>query len=69
MKYVHPTKGDYIYIRVMPGKPHSPFPHQQKPYVVHLQDGKYLDQFGNPVVAGAIEAHIPLDVFLRKNSL
>ena len=30
MKYVHPNNTG-IYVRVMPGKPHSVFPHQQKP--------------------------------------
>ena len=51
-------------IRVMFGKPHSPWPAQQKPYVVVTKDGSFYDKFGgihasdkNP------EVHIPLEEF------
>jgi hypothetical protein len=51
-------------IRVMFGKPHSPWPAQQKPYVVVTKDGSFYDKFGgihasdkNPAV------HIPLEEF------
>ena len=43
MEYVHPTN-NHLRVRVMPGKPHSPFPHQQKPYVVQMKEGKALDK-------------------------
>ena len=46
------------------GKPHSPWPAQQKPYVVVTKDGSFYDKFGgihasdkNPAV------HIPLEEF------
>lgn len=66
MEYVHPTN-NHLRIRVMPGKPHSPFPYQQKPYVVQMKDGKALDKFGNKVAKNAPEAHIPLDEFVYRN--
>ncbi len=46
MKYVHP-QNEHTCVRVMPGKPHSPFPYQQKPYVVQMKDGKAFDNHGN----------------------
>ncbi len=51
----------------MPGKPHSSFPYQQKPYVIHKVDGKALDKAGNLVAADAADAHIPLDEFIYRN--
>lgn len=66
MEYVHQTN-NHIRIRVMPGKPHSPFPYQQKPYVVQMKDGKTLDKFGNKVAKNAPEAHMPLDEFVYRN--
>ena len=66
MKYVHP-KNDQTYVRVMPGKPHSPFPNQQKPYVVQMKDGKTFDKFGNVVLSNSPEAHIPLEEFIYRD--
>ena len=64
MKYVHP-KHTHTSIRVMPGKPHSPLPYQQKPYVMQMKDGNLLDKFANPVLKGTPEeAHIPIDQFI-----
>ena len=63
MKYVHPEI-EQTFIRVMPGKPHSPFLHQQKPYVVQMKNGKTLDKFGKEVPASSPEAHIPMDEFI-----
>jgi hypothetical protein len=51
----------------MPGKPHSSFPHQKKPYVVQMKEGKAFDKFGNTVAKTAPEAHIPLDEFIYRN--
>jgi tetratricopeptide (TPR) repeat protein len=62
MLYVHPTL-THIRVRVMPGKPHSPFPHQQKPYVIQQIDGKAVDILGNCVLPNTPEAHIPLSEF------
>ncbi len=67
MKYVHPVHEE-TYIRVMPGKPHSPNPCQQKPYVVQMKDGKVLDKLGNQVLRDAPEAHIPLEEFVYRNN-
>ena len=63
MKYVHPEH-EHTYIRVMPGKPHSPWPHQRNPYVSRMKDGKPLDKFGNTVSAESPEAHIPIKEFV-----
>ncbi len=66
MEYVHPTN-NHLRIRVMPGKPHSPLPHQQKPYVIQMKEGKAFDKFGNLVAKNVPEAHIPLDEFVYRN--
>lgn len=66
MKYVHP-KHDHTYVRIMPGKPHSPLPHQQNPYVNQVKDGKALDKFGNIVKADSPEAHIPYEEFVYRD--
>jgi hypothetical protein len=65
MKYVHPTD-EGTYVRIMPGKPHSDFPHQREPYVSHMVHGKALDNNGNYVGRNAPEAHIPLNVFIYR---
>lgn len=66
MEYMHPIN-THISIRVMPGKPHSPFPYQQKPYIVHKKDGKAFDKHGNMIEQKAPEAHIPVDEFIYRN--
>jgi tetratricopeptide (TPR) repeat protein len=65
IEYVHPTNS-HIRVRIMPGKPHSPLPHQQKPYVVQTKEGKALDSFGNKVEAHSPEAHIPYEEFVYR---
>lgn len=65
MEYVHPTN-EYISIRVMPGKPHSPLPHQQKPYVVQMKNGKAFNIKGELIDNELPEAHIPLEKFVYK---
>ncbi len=52
----------------MPGKPHSPFPYQRKPYVIQTSDGKTLDQFGNVVSSKSPEVHMPLQEFIYRNN-
>ncbi len=68
IKYIHP-ENEQTYVRVMPGKPHAKYPHQQKPYVVQMKDGKTLDNTGKIVAADALEAHIPLDEFVCRDYL
>ena len=63
MKYVHPTD-EGTYVRVMPGKPHSPHPYQQKPYISHLKNGNYLDKKGSIVSSQDPATHIPLNEFI-----
>ena len=60
--YVHPEI-DEISVRVMSGKPHSPWEHQQKPYVIYKKNGSFLDKFGNIVIGDSPEAHIPISEF------
>ena len=66
LKYIHPTD-EGTYIRVMPGKPHSTNPCQQKPYINWRVNGKSVDKFGNFVENDSPAAHIPLDNFNHKN--
>lgn len=64
--YMDP-KNEHISIRVMPGKPHSKNPCQQKPYVVQMRDGMAVDKFGNRVHKAAPEAHIPIEEFIYRD--
>lgn len=66
MEYVHPIN-THIRIRVMPGKPHSPLPYQQKPYVIQKAEGKALDVLGNRISPDLPEAHIPLEEFIYRS--
>ncbi|MDE3046686.1 MAG: hypothetical protein KGJ02_08635 [Verrucomicrobiota bacterium] len=68
MEYVHPTN-THLSVRVMPGKPHSPHPHQQKPYVIQMKSGQAVDKHGNLVPKESPEAHIPLDEFIYRDRL
>lgn len=65
MEYVHPTN-NHIRVRVMPGKPHSPNPSQQKPYVVQQKSGQAFDKHGNLILPEKTEAHIPLEEFVYR---
>ncbi len=67
IKYVHP-ENEQTYIRVMPGKSHSPIPSQQKPYVIEMRDGKTLDKLGNVVSSDSPAAHIALEEFVYRRS-
>ncbi|MBS0621879.1 MAG: hypothetical protein JSR80_02840 [Verrucomicrobia bacterium] len=62
MRYVHP-KDEGTSIRIMPGKPHSPFPHQREPYVIQLKNGQAIDKYGNRVSPKSPDAHIPINEF------
>ncbi len=66
MEYVHPTN-KYLSVRIMPGKPHSPLPSQQQPYVIQMKNGKAFDKFGNMVPHKSPEAHIPFSEFIYRN--
>lgn len=50
----------------MPGKPHSPHPNQQKPYVIQKKDGKAFDNHGNLVGQKTPEAHVPIEEFIYR---
>ena len=65
--YVHP-KNNHISVRVMPGKPHSPYTHQRNPYVIQMKDGKAFDKFGNLVNHKSPEAHIPINEFIYRSN-
>jgi hypothetical protein len=65
MIYVHPTNSQFQ-VRVMPGKPHSPNPSQQNPYVVQQTDRGVLDKSGNYVKLKTPEAHIPIEEFIYR---
>ena len=63
MEYVHPIN-THVRVRVMPGKPHSQWPSQQKPYAIQKKNGKVLDKAGQTVLSDAPEAHIPIEEFV-----
>ncbi|MEM8628891.1 MAG: hypothetical protein AAGF04_02300 [Chlamydiota bacterium] len=63
MKYVHP-KHTHTSIRVMPGKPHSQWSSQRRPYVIIMKNGDVLDNAGNLVLIDTFEAHIPVEEFV-----
>lgn len=65
MKYVHPND-EGTYVRVMPGKPHSEFSAQQKPYVIQMDHGKALDKNGKIINKESPEAHIPLSEYVYR---
>ena len=65
VKYVHPID-EGTYIRIMPGKPHSKNPSQERPYVIQRINGKSLDKHGNIVSKKSEEAHIPIEEFIYK---
>ncbi|MEI8301482.1 MAG: hypothetical protein WCG10_07755, partial [Chlamydiota bacterium] len=60
--YAHP-ENTHISIRVMPGKPHSINPYQQKPYIVHIKHGQTVDKLGTAVPSSSEGAHIPFNEF------
>ncbi|GAB4194576.1 MAG: hypothetical protein Tsb0015_17530 [Simkaniaceae bacterium] len=64
--YVHPEH-THTSIRIMPGKPYSPFPFQRNPYVIHKINGRTLNKFGNEVLSNSPEAHISLKEFVYRN--
>ena len=47
-----------VEVRVMEGNPNSPNLGQQRPYVIHRVDGKFLDKNGNIVSRKGVEPHI-----------
>ena len=65
MEYMHPTN-PHISVRIMPGKPHSPNPSQQKPYVIQKKNGKAFDKHGNLISLKATEAHISIEEFIYR---
>jgi hypothetical protein len=68
MEYVHPTN-PHIRVRVMPGKPHSSNPCQQKPYVIQKTDRGALDKTGKYISSDAPEAHIPIEEFIYREHI
>jgi|GEM_PF-741359 len=65
-EYSHPTQ-QRTSVRVMPGKPYSPCPRQQNPYIVHIKNGMTLDKFGKVVPSDSLEALIPSDEFVYRD--
>jgi hypothetical protein len=61
--YMHPEH-EHTSIRVMFGKPHSPWPAQQKPYVIFEKNSQFYDKFGQIHASEKSPAvHIPLEEF------
>ena len=53
-------------IRVMPGRPHSPHPRLQKPYVVFKKGGVLVNKLSKVVPPNSVEAFIPYEEFAIK---
>jgi hypothetical protein len=63
IKLVDP-KNTHNNIRIMPGNPNSPHPHQQRPYVIFKKSGVPYDVNGKSLKSADLpEAHIPQDKF------
>jgi hypothetical protein len=71
VEYYDPTgglKGDAV--RVMPGKPFSPWPNSREPYVRWQRNGQPLDINGDVLpTKECADAHIPLPLFKFKPEL
>ena len=52
----------------MLGKPHSPYPYQQKPYVIQATDKGAFDKTGNLVSFDDPKVRIPLEEFVYRRS-
>lgn len=59
ISYLDPINPTQHNIRIMPGKPHSPNPAQQTPYIIHSKHGKAFNISGQLVKKNEPEAHIP----------
>jgi RHS repeat-associated protein len=53
----------HSWVRVMQGRPNSPYPNSREPYVRWQRNGATLDVNGDVVAKNSEAAHIPLDVF------
>jgi len=67
MIYIHPTNNQFS-VRVIPGKPHSLYPYQQKPYVIQATDKGAFDKTGNLVSFDDPKVRIPLEEFVYRRS-
>ncbi len=65
--YQDPVKPTYNYDRLMPGKPHSPNPKQQQPYITQVRNGHFLNAKGEKVLRESPEAHISPDEFVFRS--
>ena len=63
LKYVHPWN-EQTYVRIMPGRAHAKYSHQQNPYVIQMKDGKTLNKLGEVVKYDSPEAHISFGEFV-----
>ena len=68
LKYVDPANSSNS-VRVMPGKLHSPLPHQQKPYIIEMKNGKAFDKYGNLIEPDLPAAHIPIEEYVYKGEI
>lgn len=66
ISYHDPIKPEYNSVRLMPGKPYSPNPAQQQPYVIQLKDGKALNIEGESVLPKSTAAHIPVEKYVYR---
>jgi hypothetical protein len=62
MVYVHPLD-ESTYARVMPGRAHSPHGVLKMPYVVHVEQGRTMNQSGCIVSKNTSNSYIPYEDF------
>jgi len=51
----------------MPGKLHSEYPSQQKPYIIYRKNGQILDKYGNQTLVTLPEAYVSLEDFIYRD--
>lgn len=62
--YHDPAKPNYNCDRLMPGKPHSPNPKQQQPYILQMRNGHYLDSKGKMATKDAAEVQLSTEEYV-----
>ena len=64
ISYHDPKNPNYNYVRIMPGKPHSPNPKQQKPYIIHMKNGQAINEKGEKFNSEDPKAHLDVKDFI-----
>jgi len=69
VKFINPSN-IHDNVRIMPGRPSTPFETTQKPYAKRQRNGSLVDRLGNKIISNgqnqnrSSESHIPLEQFI-----